>query len=111
YLDISRHEQKKRLEARREDPLKQWKISPIDEAAQDKWHAYSKARDEMFARTSSRPAPWHVVAADDKKAARLELIRDLLDSFAYKGKDRKITRPDREIVFEWSKKAARRISP
>jgi polyphosphate kinase 2 len=110
YLDITRHEQKKRLEARREDPLKQWKISPIDEAAQDKWHAYSKARDEMFARTSRKPVPWHVVAADDKKAARLELIRDLLESFSYKGKDKKLTRPDRDIVFEWSKRLERRIS-
>jgi polyphosphate kinase 2 len=110
YLDISRHEQKKRLAVRREDPLKQWKISPIDESAQDKWHAYSKARDEMLARTSAKPAPWNVVAADDKKAARLELIRDLLASFAYKGKDKKLTRPDRNVVFEWSKRVESRIS-
>jgi len=110
YLDISRREQKKRLEARRDDPLKQWKISPVDEAAQDKWHAYSQARDEMFERTSHKSAPWHVVSADDKKAARLELIRDLLGSFSYKGRDRKITRTDREIAFEWSKKADKRIS-
>jgi polyphosphate kinase 2 len=110
YLDISKHEQKKRLEARREDPLKQWKISPIDAAAQDKWHAYSKARDEMFARTSRKPAPWHVVAADDKKAARLEIIRDLLAGFSYKDGSKKITRPDRDIVFEWSAKVAKRIS-
>ena len=110
YLDISKEEQKKRLKARGEDPLKQWKISPVDEAAQDKWHAYSKARDEMFARTSRTPAPWHVVAADDKKTARLELIRDLLGSFSYKGRDKKITRPDRDIVFEWSKAAEKRIS-
>ena len=89
YLDISKREQKKRLEARRDDPLKQWKISPVDEAAQDKWHAYSKARDEMFERTSHKTAPWRVVAADDKKIARLELMRDLLESFSYKGKDKK----------------------
>ena len=110
YLDISKHEQKKRLEARRDDPLKQWKISPVDEAAQDKWHAYSKARDEMFKRTSHAPAPWRVVVADEKKIARLELLRDLLDSFSYKDKDKKITRPDRKIVFEWSSKGEKRVS-
>jgi polyphosphate kinase 2 (PPK2 family) len=110
YLDITKAEQKKRLAARREDPLKQWKISPVDEAAQDKWHAYSKARDDMFKRTSRKPAPWHVVAADDKKTARLELMRDLLEGFSYKGKDKKVTRPDRDIVFEWSGKAEGRIS-
>ena len=110
YLDISKHEQKKRLEARRDDPLKQWKISPVDEAAQDKWHAYSKARDEMFKRTSHKPAPWRVVAADEKKVARLELLRDLLESFSYKGKDKKLTRPDRKVVFEWSNKAEKRVS-
>ncbi len=66
--------------------------------------AYSKARDEMFERTSHKPAPWHVVAADEKKVARLELLRDLLDSFSYKDKDKKLTRPDRDVVFEWSAK-------
>jgi polyphosphate kinase 2 len=110
YLDISRHEQKKRLEARRDDPLKQWKISPVDQAAQDKWHAYSKARDEMFERTSHTPAPWRVVAADEKKVARLELLRDLLESFSYKDKNKKLTRPDRKIVFEWSNKAKKQVS-
>ena len=110
YLDISKNEQKKRLEARRDDPLKQWKISPVDETAQDKWHAYSKARDEMFERTGHEPAPWRVVTADEKKVARLELLRDLLDSFSYKDKDKKLTRPDRKVVFEWSNKAKKRVS-
>ncbi|MBV9989733.1 MAG: polyphosphate kinase 2 [Alphaproteobacteria bacterium] len=110
YLDIDKDEQAKRLEARRDSPLKRWKISPVDEAAQDKWHAYSKARDEMFKRTSHAKAPWRVVRADDKKTARLELMRDLLDSFDYKGKDKKLTRPDRGIVFEWSRKAQKKIA-
>jgi polyphosphate kinase 2 len=110
YLDIDKEEQKRRLEARRNDPLKQWKISPVDAAAQGKWHAYSKARDAMFERTSHDTAPWRIVRADVKKTARLELIRDLLDSFDYKGKDKKITRPDREVVFEWSKKAKKKIA-
>ena len=93
YLDITKDEQKKRLEARRDSPLKQWKISPVDEAALKKWHDYTKARDEMFERTSHQPAPWRVVATDDKKVARLELLRDLLDSFSYKDKDKKLLAP------------------
>jgi polyphosphate kinase 2 len=110
YLDISKGEQKKRLAARRNDPLKQWKISPVDQAAIRNWKAYSEARDDMFERTSHKAAPWRIVSADVKKIARLELLRDLLDSFDYGNKDKKITQPDRDVVFEWSKKAAKRIS-
>jgi polyphosphate kinase 2 len=110
YLDISRKEQKKRLAARQKDPLKQWKISPIDEAAQKHWDDYSKARDEMFMRTSHAAAPWHIVRADVKKTARLELIRDLLASFSYKGREKKLLRPDRKIVFPWSTDAEQMLS-
>jgi len=110
YLDISKKEQKKRLKARRESPLKQWKISPIDEAAQEHWDDYSRARDEMFLRTSHAGSPWRVVKADVKKTARLELIRDLLASFTYKGKDKKLTRADPEIVFPWSTDAEAKLA-
>src|ERR1700733_11780863 len=61
YLDISKDEQARRLAARRADPPKQWKISPVDEAAQKKWHDYSKARDDMFARTGHERASWRIV--------------------------------------------------
>jgi polyphosphate kinase 2 len=98
YLDISKGEQKKRLEARREDPLKQWKISPVDQAALKHWRDYSKARDEMFERTSHAYAPWRVVAADVKKVARLEMIKDLLASFDYPGKKAKLARADPQIA-------------
>jgi polyphosphate kinase 2 (PPK2 family) len=98
YLDISKSEQKKRLEARREDPLKQWKISPVDQAALKHWKDYSRARDEMFERTSHVDGPWRVVAADVKKVARLELIRDVLASFEYPGKKGKLAQPDRRIL-------------
>ncbi len=111
YLDISKDEQRKRLEARRDDPLKQWKISPVDEEAIKNWHAYSKARDEMFERTSHKTAPWRIVSGNVKKTARLELLRDLLSSFSYKGKDKKLVRPDRNVVFEWSAKRAGRVAP
>jgi polyphosphate kinase 2 len=105
YLDISKSEQKTRLAARREDPLKQWKLSPVDEAAQKNWIPYSEARDVMFRRTTHPLAPWRVLRADVKKTARLEMIRDLLESFSYKGKDKKLTGPDRTIVFPWSQTA------
>ncbi|MBS0472213.1 MAG: polyphosphate kinase 2 [Proteobacteria bacterium] len=99
YLDITKKEQKKRLAERAKDPLKQWKISPIDQQATKKWHAYSKARDIMLARTSHPAAPWHVVKSDVKKIARLELIRDLLASFDYPGKKPRLTRADTAVVF------------
>ena len=110
YLDISKKEQKKRLAARHDDPLTQWKISPIDEAAQKHWDDYTKARDVMFERTSHPASPWYVVKADDKKHARLELIRDLLASFDYKGKDKKLAKPDKKIVFKWSETCADKLA-
>jgi len=102
YLDISKHEQKKRLKSRTEDPLKQWKSSPVDAVAIENWKKYTKARNDMFRRTDHQAAPWRVVRADIKKTARLEIIRDLLSSFDYKGKSKKLAKPDREIVFPWS---------
>jgi len=102
YLDISKREQKKRLGERADDPLKTWKNSPVDAKATKKWDAYTKARDDMFRRTSHALAPWRIVRANHKKAARLGLMADLLDSFKYRGKDDKIVRPDRDIVFTWS---------
>jgi polyphosphate kinase len=101
YLDISRAEQKKRLKERAVDPLKQWKLSPIDGVALKHWKQYSAARDEMLARTHTHAAPWTIVRADDKHAARLNLIRDLLGRLRYKGKDRKLLRTDAEIVFTY----------
>jgi polyphosphate kinase 2 len=101
YLDISKGEQKKRLKERRTDPLKQWKISPIDEAAVKHWKDYSRARNAMFARSNDPLAPWHVVRADDKHAAHLNVIRHLLSKLDYAGKDKKLTVPDPEIVFAY----------
>ena len=83
-------------------------MSPIDAAAQKHWDDYTKARDAMFERTSHAAAPWHVVKADDKKPARLALIRDLLCSFDYKGK--KVDKPDRTIAFRWSDKCADKLA-
>lgn len=88
YLDIDRETQEKRLAARLEDPLKQWKISPIDEKALAHFDDYTKARDAMLIGTDSAAAPWVVVRADDKKAARLNLIADLLTRMEYKDEKR-----------------------
>ncbi|MGA7673450.1 MAG: polyphosphate kinase 2 [Rhizomicrobium sp.] len=110
YLDISKAQQKKRLAARHTDPLKQWKSSPIDDAALKNWKPYSKARDEMFERTSHPHAPWNVVIANDKEVARLEFLRDLISGFDYRGKDKKLLHPDRSIVFEWSQEKRKLIA-
>ena len=107
YLDISKREQKKRLEARRDSPLNLTK--PVDQAAQKKWKAYSKARDEMLRRTSHPNGPWKIVRADDKKPARLGLIRDLLNGFDYKGKSKKLVSADHDTVFPWSPADADRV--
>lgn len=101
YLDISKAEQAARLADRAKDPLKQWKISPIDQQAQKKWDAYSKARDEMLKKTSTADAPWTVICANDKKLAHLNLIRDLLSRVSYPGKDKSILKIDPSIVLTW----------
>jgi polyphosphate kinase 2 len=101
YLDISKAEQKKRLAERRKDPLKQWKISPIDAQATKKWKAYSRARDEMLKRTHNPLTPWTIVRADDKRSARLNLIRDLLSRMPYDDKKHRLLKPDPRIVFPY----------
>jgi len=105
YLDVSKKEQAKRLADRRKDPLKQWKVSPVDAKAQKLWKAYSKARDETLERTDSKPAPWTIVRADDDHSARLNVIADLLSRVNYKGRDKALARPDRDVVFPFDKKA------
>lgn len=99
YLDISRDEQERRLKRRREDPLRQWKISPVDEKALKHWKDYSDARNEMLRRTHSVFAPWIVVKADDKKSARLNIIRDILSRCEYHGKTGHGEFPDPNQVF------------
>ncbi len=98
YLDISQKEQKKRLGERKVDPLKQWKLSPIDEQAQKYWKDYSKARDEMLEKTSFVFAPWYIIHTDDKKTARINAIKHFLSCVDYLGKDEKLLVYDRDIV-------------
>ena len=82
WLDISKDEQAKRLEKRRTDPLKALKVSALDAVAQEKWDAYTEARDTMLTRTHTPLAPWMCVRADDKKRARRNVIRHLLRELA-----------------------------
>jgi len=102
YLDISRDEQRRRLRARARDPLTQWKSSPVDAAALEHWDDYTKARDRMLRRTRAHHAPWVVIKADDKKTARINLLRDLVRRMDHDDLGRGILEPDRGIVFEYS---------
>lgn len=104
YLDISKKEQAIRLEERAKDPLKQWKISPIDQQAQKKWSAYSKCRNDMLLTTSNSPSPWTIVKANDKKLAHLNLIQDILSRISYPGKNKKLLKKDKSIIFQWEGK-------
>ncbi|MBM3558639.1 MAG: polyphosphate kinase 2 [Alphaproteobacteria bacterium] len=101
YLDIDRDEQRRRLVSRRKDPLKQWKISPVDAVALKHWKANSEARNAMLARTHHPAAPWHVVRAYDKRAARLNLIRELLMRLPYDGRQEAVTLPDPALVLPY----------
>ena len=101
YLDISKDEQKRRLEDRKTDPLKRWKTSPIDDQAIKYWKAYSIARNEMLARTHNQMAPWTLVLANNKRLVRLNIIKDLLGRLHYTDKDERLTHPDPQIVFAY----------
>ncbi len=98
YLDISKEEQAKRLQDRKKDPLKQWKLSPIDEQAQKYWKEYSEARDEMFNKTSFVFAPWYIIHSDDKKTARINAIKHFLSQVNYKDKNEKCLQFNRDVV-------------
>ena len=95
WLDISREEQARRLEERRSDPLTALKVGPLDAEAQTRWQAYSAARDLMLAETHTTAAPWTCIATDDKKTARLEVIRRILEVVA----PGSVEAPDPQVSF------------
>lgn len=84
WLEVTDKEQKRRFEARIEDPVRQWKLSPMDLPSRSKWFEYSRARDRMLDATDTKHAPWHIVISDDKKRARLNCIHHLLSLIPYK---------------------------
>jgi polyphosphate kinase 2 len=84
WLEVSEAEQKRRFDARIEDPLRQWKLSPTDLCSRSRWFEYSRARDIMLEATDMEYAPWYIVPADDKRRARLNCINHLLGLIPYK---------------------------
>ena len=99
YLDISKNEQVERLDDRRNSPLKQWKISPIDQEAVRYWKDYSIARDEMLSRTNFEGAPWFVMNANSKREARVAIMSHLLQQLDYHNKDTKLVSKDYGLVY------------
>ena len=83
WLEVSNEEQERRFKARIEDPLRQWKLSPMDLPSRIRWYEYSRARDMMLEATDTEAAPWHIVRSDDKKRARLNCISHLLGLIPY----------------------------
>jgi polyphosphate kinase 2 len=84
WLEAGMEEQESRFQARIEDPMRQWKLSPMDIESYRRWYDYSRARDLMFKATNSKHAPWHIVRSEDKRRARLNCIAHLLKSIPYK---------------------------
>ncbi|MDP3173896.1 MAG: polyphosphate kinase 2 [Phenylobacterium sp.] len=99
WLDVSKKEQAKRLAERKDEPLKALKSSPLDEAAQSRWDAYTGARDEMLKRTHTAAAPWICVRSDHKKTARLNIIRHLVRTLAPASIGKELDAPDPDVLF------------
>jgi polyphosphate kinase 2 len=109
WLEVSDEEQKRRFEARLADPMRQWKLSPVDLPSRERWFDYSRARDLMLQATDTRHAPWHILRSDDKKRARLNCIRHLLSLIPYEPVPReKIKLPKRSMKHEYDDQASLR---
>ena len=98
WFSVSREEQFRRLKARQTDPLKQWKLSPVDKESMSRWGDYSKAKDAMIFYTDTRDAPWTMIRSDDKKRGRLNCIRHFLHHLNYPGKDKKVVSAPNPLV-------------
>ncbi|MEZ5911861.1 MAG: polyphosphate kinase 2 [Paracoccaceae bacterium] len=99
WFSVTRGEQRNRFKSRETDPLKRWKLSPIDKASLDKWDDYTEAKEAMFFYTDTADAPWTIIKSNDKKRARLNCMRHFLSSLDYPGKDPEVVQaPDPLIV-------------
>jgi polyphosphate kinase 2 len=99
WFSVTKSEQRTRFIIRQVDPVRQWKLSPMDIESLDKWDDYTEAKEAMFFYTDTADAPWTVVKSNDKKRARLEAIRHVLEQFDYEGKDEEVVgKPDRKII-------------
>ncbi len=108
WFSVTQDEQKTRFESRATDPLKQWKLSPIDKASLDKWDDYTEAKEAMFFYTDTKDAPWTVVKSNDKKRARINCMRHFLSTLDYPGKDTKIAQPPEPEIVGSAKKVIHR---
>ncbi|GGP76786.1 polyphosphate kinase 2 [Streptosporangium pseudovulgare] len=101
WFSVSRSEQRTRFVIRQVDPVRQWKLSPMDLASLDKWEEYTQAKEDMFLHTDTEAAPWTVIKSNDKKRARIEAMRHVLSLFDYTDKDREVVGvPDPRIVVQ-----------
>ena len=98
YFSVSKKEQARRFKKRLNDPLKQWKLSPVDREGQDKWDEYTQAKEDVFFYTSTSDCPWTIIKSDDKKRARINAIRFYLRHFDYPERRAELLRVDRRIV-------------
>ncbi|MEO5363236.1 MAG: polyphosphate kinase 2 [Magnetococcus sp. DMHC-8] len=98
YFSVTKQEQLRRFNSRMVDPLKQWKLSPVDKESQDKWEEYTKAKEDTFFYSSTAECPWTIIKSDDKKRARIEGIKYFLSKLNYKDKNKKLLEYDRRIV-------------
>lgn len=99
WFSVSRMEQFRRFKSRKNDPLKQWKLSPVDMASLVRWDDYTQAKDAMMFNTDTKDAPWTVIRSDDKKRGRINCMRHFLHQFDYTGKDHDVVgMPDPLIV-------------
>jgi polyphosphate kinase len=109
WLEVGQDEQEKRFQARIQDPLRQWKLSPMDLESYSRWYEYSRARDAMFKATDTQYARWRIVRSDDKKRARLNCIAQLLELIPYKKPSRpKVKLPKRSKRGEYNDQASLR---
>ena len=107
WLEVSDQEQKRRFEARVDEPLRQWKLSSMDLPSREKWFEYSRARDEMLKATDTKWAPWYILRSDDKKRARLNCLRHILDLIPYKSVPReKVKLPKRSMKHAYDDQAS-----
>ena len=98
YFSVNKQEQLRRFNNRMTDPLKQWKLSPVDKESQDKWEEYTKAKEDMFFYSSTQECPWTIIKSDVKKRARIEGIKYVLSQLDYKDKNKKLLEYDKRIV-------------
>ena len=109
WLEVGQDEQEKRFTARINDPLRQWKLSPMDVESYPRWYDYSRARDLMLKTTDTRHAPWHIVRSDDKRRARLNCISHILSLIPHKKVPRaKVTLPKRSNKHRYDDQASLR---